>query len=127
MFKYINGKDCVSRYFSVYITDCFLRLVFKFVPRLSLSFRFREEGRPSGCLRKVIKKRPIFRGMRKGKQAQYCRKESAERLRGEQSSLTKEESKEKLSAKEGRGGGEERNHWSILEPYGDQVNLISKA
>lgn len=43
--------------------------------------------------------------MRKGKQAQYCRKESAERLRGKQSSLTKEESKEKLSAKEGRGGG----------------------
>ena len=36
--------------------------------------------------------------MRKGKKAQYCRKESAERL-------TKEESKEKLSAKEGRGGG----------------------
>lgn len=66
--------------------------------------------------------------MRKGKQAQYCRKESAERLRGEQSSLTKEESKEKLSTKEGRGGGgEERNHWSILEPYGDQVNLVSKA
>ena len=106
----------------------FLRLIFKFVPSLSLSFRFREEGRPSGRLRKVVKKRPIFRGMRKGKQAQYCRKESAERLRGEQSSLTKEESKEKLSAKEGRGGGgEERNHWSILEPYGDQVNLISKA
>ena len=105
----------------------FLRLVFKFVPSLSLSFRFREEGRPSGRLRKVVKKRPIFRGMRKGKQAQYCRKESAERLRGEQSSLTKEESKEKLSAKEGRGGGEERNHWSILEHYGDQVNLISKA
>ena len=46
--------------------------------------------------------------MRKGKQAQYCRKESAERLRGKQSSLTKEESKEKLSAKEGRGGGGER-------------------
>ena len=43
--------------------------------------------------------------MRKGKKAQYCCKESAERLRGEQSSLTKEESKEKLSAKEGRGGG----------------------
>ena len=66
--------------------------------------------------------------MIKGKKAQYCCKESAERLRGEQSSLTKEESKEKLSAKEGRGGGEERNHsWSILEPYGDQVNLVSKA
>ena len=51
--------------------------------------------------------------MRKGKQAQYCRKESAERLRGEQSSLTKEESKEKLSAKEGRGrggGGERRGN-----------------
>lgn len=66
--------------------------------------------------------------MRKGKKAQYCRKESAERLRGEQSSLTKEESKEKLSAKEGRGWWrEEGNHWSILEPYGHQVNLISKA
>ena len=52
--------------------------------------------------------------MRKGKQAQYCRKESAERLRGKQSSLTKEESKEKLSAKEGRGWWrEEGNHWSI--------------
>lgn len=121
-------KTALAGTFQFILQIVFLRLVFKFVPSLSLSFRFREEGRPSGRLRKVIKKRPIFRGMRKGKQAQNCRKESAERLRGEQSSLTKEESKEKLSAKEGRGGGgEERNHWSILEPYGDQVNLISKA
>ena len=120
-------KTALAGTFQFILQIVFLRLVFKFVPSLSLSFRFREEGRPSGRLRKVVKKRPIFRGMRKGKQAQYCRKESAERLRGEQSSLTKEESKEKLSAKEGRGGGEERNHWSILEPYGDQVNLISKA
>lgn len=120
-------KTALAGTFQFILQIVFLRLVFKFVPSLSLSFRFREEGRPSGRLRKVIKKRPIFRGMREGKQAQYCRNESAERLRGEQSSLTKEESKEKLSAKEGRGGGEERNHWSILEPYGDQVNLISKA
>ena len=120
-------KTALAGTFQFILQIVFLRLVFKFVPSLSLSFRFLEEGRPSGRLRKVIKKRPIFRGMREGKQAQYCRNESAERLRGEQSSLTKEESKEKLSAKEGRGGGEERNHWSILEPYGDQVNLISKA
>ena len=120
-------KTALAGTFQFILQIVFLRLVFKFVPSLSLSFRFREEGRPSGRLRKVMKKRPIFRGMREGKQAQYCRNESAERLRGEQSSLTKEESKEKLSAKEGRGGGEERNHWSILEPYGDQVNLISKA
>lgn len=120
-------KTALAGTFQFILQIVFLRLVFKFVPSLSLSFRFREEGRPSGRLRKVIKKRPIFRGMREGKQAQYCRNESAERLRGEQSSLTKEESKEKSSAKEGRGGGEERNHWSILEPYGDQVNLISKA
>ena len=120
-------KTALAGTFQFILQIVFLRLVFKFVPSLSLSFRFREEGRPSGRLRKVIKKRSIFRGMREGKQAQYCRNESAERLRGEQSSLTKEESKEKLSAKEGRGGGEERNHWSILEPYGDQVNLISKA
>lgn len=120
-------KTALAGTFQFILQIVFLRLVFKFVPSLSLSFHFREEGRPSGRLRKVIKKRPIFRGMREGKQAQYCRNESAERLRGEQSSLTKEESKEKLSAKEGRGGGEERNHWSILEPYGDQVNLISKA
>ena len=120
-------KTALAGTFQFILQIVFLRLVFKFVPSLSLSFRFREEGRPSGRLTKVIKKRPIFRGMREGKQAQYCRNESAERLRGEQSSLTKEESKEKLSAKEGRGGGEERNHWSILEPYGDQVNLISKA
>ena len=114
-------KTALAGTFQFILQIVFLRLIFKFVPGLSLSFRFREEGRPSGRLRKVIKKRPIFRGMRKGKQAQYCRKESAERL-------TKEESKEKLSAKEGRGGGgEERNHWSILEPYGHQVNLISKA
>ena len=98
-------KTALAGTFQFILKIVFLRLVFKFVPRLSLSFRFREEGRPSGRLRKVIKKRPIFRGMRKGKQAQYCRKESAERLRGEQSSLTKEESKEKLSAKERRGGG----------------------
>lgn len=120
-------KTALAGTFQFILQIVFLRLIFEFVPSLSLSFRFREEGRPSGRLRKVVKKRPIFRGMRKGKQAQYCRKESAERLRGGQSSLTKEESKEKLSAKEGRGGGEERNHWSILEPYGDQVNLISKA
>lgn len=120
-------KTALAGTFQFILQIVFLRLIFEFVPSLSLSFRFREEGRPSGRLRKVIKKRPIFRGMREGKQAQYCRNESAERLRGEQSSLTKEESKEKLSAKEGRGGGEERNHWSILEPYGDQVNLISKA
>ena len=120
-------KTALAGTFQFILQIVFLRLIFKFVPSLSLSFRFREEGRPSGRLRKVIKKRSIFRGMREGKQAQYCRNESAERLRGEQSSLTKEESKEKLSAKEGRGGGEERNHWSILEPYGDQVNLISKA
>ena len=98
-------KTALAGTFQFILQIVFLRLIFKFVPGLSLSFRFREEGRPSGRLRKVIKKRPIFRGMRKGKQAQYCRKESAERLRGEQSSLTKEESKEKLSAKEGRGGG----------------------
>lgn len=120
-------KTALAGTFQFILQIVFLRLIFEFVPSLSLSFRFREEGRPSGRLRKVVKKRPIFRGMREGKQAQYCRNESAERLRGEQSSLTKEESKEKLSAKEGRGGGEERNHWSILEPYGDQVNLISKA
>lgn len=120
-------KTALAGTFQFILQIVFLRLVFKFVPSLSLSFRFREEGRPSRRHRKVIKKRPIFRGMREGKQAQYCRNESAERLRGEQSSLTKEESKEKLSAKEGRGRGEERNHWSILEPYGDQVNLISKA
>ena len=98
-------KTALAGTFQFILQIVFLRLIFKFVPSLSLSFRFREEGRPSGRLRKVVKKRPIFRGMRKGKQAQYCRKESAERLRGEQSSLTKEESKEKLSAKEGRGGG----------------------
>lgn len=120
-------KTALAGTFQFILQIVFLRLVFKFVPSLSLSFRFREEGRHLARLRKVVKKRPIFRGMREGKQAQYCRNESAERLRGEQSSLTKEESKEKLSAKEGRGGGEERNHWSILEPYGDQVNLISKA
>ena len=101
-------KTALAGTFQFILQIVFVRLVFKFVPRLSLSFRFREEGRPSRRLRKVIKKRPIFRGMRKGKQAQYCRKESAERLRGEQSSLTKEESKEKLSAKERRGGGGER-------------------
>ena len=94
-------KTALAGTFQFILQIVFLRLIFKFVPGLSLSFRFREEGRPSGRLRKVIKKRPIFRGMRKGKQAQYCRKESAERL-------TKEESKEKLSAKEGRGGGGER-------------------
>ena len=66
--------------------------------------------------------------MRKGKQAQYCRKESAERFRGGQSSLTKEESRREVECKRRKGGGgEERNHWSILKPYGDQVNLISKA
>ena len=91
-------KTALAGTFQFILQIVFLRLIFKFVPGLSLSFRFREEGRPSGRLRKVIKKRPIFRGMRKGKKAQYCRKESAERL-------TKEESKEKLSAKEGRGGG----------------------
>ena len=53
--------------------------------------------------------------MRKGKKAQYCCKESAERLRGEQSSLTKEESKEKLSTKEGRGGG--RGEESFMEHF----------
>ena len=122
-------KTALAGTFQFILQIVFLRLVFKFVPSLSLSFRFREEGRHLARLRKVVKKRPIFRGMREGKKAQYCRKESAERLRGEQSSLTKEESKEKLSAKEGRGGGggEERNHWSILDPHGDQVNLISKA
>ena len=119
-------KTALAGTFQFILQIVFLRLVFKFVPSLSLSFRFREEGRHLARLRKVVKKRPIFRGMRKGKKAQYCRKESAERLRGEQSSLTKEESKEKLGAKEG-GGGEERNHWSILDPHGDQVNLISKA
>lgn len=101
-------KTALAGTFQFILQIVFLRLIFEFVPSLSLSFRFREEGRPSGRLRKVVKKRPIFRGMRKGKQAQYCRKESAERLRGEQSSLTKEESKEKLSAKERRGGGGER-------------------
>ena len=99
-------KTALAGTFQFILQIVFLRLIFKFVPSISLFFRFREEGRPSGRLRKVVKKRPIFRGMRKGKKAQYCRKESAERLIGEQSSLTKEESKEKLSAKEGRGGGE---------------------
>ena len=98
-------KTALAGTFQFILQIVFLRLIFKFVPSLSLSFRFREEGRHLARLRKVVKKRPIFRGMRKGKKAQYCCKESAERLRGEQSSLTKEESKEKLSAKERRGGG----------------------
>ena len=115
-------KTALAGTFQFILQIVFLRLVFKFVPSLSLSFRFREEGRHLARLRKVVKKRPIFRGMRKGKKAQYCRKESAERLRGEQSSLTKEESKEKWGAKEGGGGGEEslehfRSSWRSSKSY----------
>ena len=116
-------KTALAGTFQFILQIVFLRLVFKFVPSLSLSFRFREEGRHLARLRKVVKKRPIFRGMKKGKKAQYCRKESAERLRGEQSSLTKEESKEKWGAKEGGGGGGEeslehfRSSWRSSKSY----------
>ena len=110
-------KTALAGTFQFILQIVFLRLIFEFVPSLSLSFRFREEGRPSGRPRKVVKKRPIFRGMRKGKQAQYCRKESAERFRGGQSSLTKEESRREVECKRRKGGGrgeESLEHFKAL-------------
>ena len=58
-------KTALAGTFQFILQIVFLRLIFKFVPSLSLSFRFREEGRHLARLRKVVKKRPIFRGMRK--------------------------------------------------------------